>query len=150
MCDPSDEILPWYARGKDIGSSMPPSAGTVQKRGAPLGVHVARVEENKIDLPLGVQPCTVSAPGCHVRRRGSPPSAATTYTSKLPAYSPLKAIHFPSGEKCGFVVWPWKLVTRRATPPARGTTQMFCAYAKAICVALTVGVRSRRVLPLDV
>src|SRR5258708_38778503 len=135
MCDPSVEILPWYARGKVIGASTPPSTGTVQKRGAPLGVQVARVEEKRIDRPSGVQPCTVSAPGCQVKRFGSPPSAATMYTSKLPAYSPEKAIHFPSGEKRGFVVWPWKLVTRPATPPARGTTQRFCAYAKAMCVA---------------
>src|SRR4029078_9351177 len=46
-----------------------------------------------------------------------------------------------------FVVWPWKLVTRRAVPPPRSTTQMLFAYAKAICVALTVGDRSRRVSP---
>ena len=30
-------------------------------------------------------------------------------------------------------------------PPARSTTQMLLAYANAICVALTVGERSRRV-----
>src|SRR5262249_10671014 len=78
---------------------------------------------------------------------GSPPSAATTYTSVLPAYSPLNAIQFPSGEKCGFEVWPWKLVSRRALPPARSTTQMLLAYANAICVALTVGVRNSRVGP---
>jgi hypothetical protein len=49
------------------------------------------------------------------------------YTSKLPAYSPLKAIHLPSGEKCGLVVCPWKLVRRRALPPLRGTTQILFA-----------------------
>src|SRR5260370_39215702 len=106
MCDPSAEIFPWKPRGKDIGSSTPPSTGTVQKRGAPLGDHVARVDENMIERPSGVQPCTVSAPGCQVKRFGSPPSAATTYTSKLPAYSPLNAIHFPSVEKCGVEVCP--------------------------------------------
>src|SRR4051794_40201612 len=68
-----------------------------------------------------------------------------TYTSVLPAYSPLKAIDLPSGEKCGFDVSPWKLVRRRAMPPARSTIQMLFAYANAICVALTVGERSRRV-----
>src|SRR6185436_19702032 len=104
MCVPSAEILPWYARGNGIGCSTPPSAETVQKRGAPLGAQVARLEENRIDLPSGVQPSTRSAPGCHVSRFGSPPSAGTTYTSTLPAYSPLKAIHLPSGEKCGLVV----------------------------------------------
>ncbi len=55
-----------------------------------------------IDLPSGVQPCTVSLPGCQVNRFGSPPSAGTTYTSMLPAYSALKAIDLPSGEKRGF------------------------------------------------
>ena len=58
---------------------------------------------------------------------GSPPLADTMYTSMLPAYSPLNAIRFPSGEKRGLLAWPWKLLTRFASPPARGTTQMFCA-----------------------
>ncbi len=35
---------------------MPPVAGTVQKRGAALGAHVARVDENTIDWPSGVHP----------------------------------------------------------------------------------------------
>src|SRR5512138_158443 len=127
MCDPSAEIFPWYARGNGIGSSTPPPNGTVQNLGAPLGAQVARVEENSIDLPSGVHPSTISAPGCQVNRCGSPPSAETTYTSKLPAYSPLKAIHFPSGEKCGFAVCPWKLVSLLAAPPPRATTQMLFA-----------------------
>src|SRR5436190_16404904 len=104
MRDPSAESFPWKPRGRAIGSSTPPSAGTVQNRGAPLGDQVAREDENMICRPSGVHPCTVSAPGCQVKRFGSPPSAATTYTSRLPAYSPLKAIHFPSGEKCGLEV----------------------------------------------
>src|SRR3954466_4653117 len=124
---PSGEILPMYARGSAIGVSTPPSIGTVQKRGAALGADVARDEAKTIDLPSGVQPCTLSAPGCHVSRFGSPPSAATTYTSTLPAYSPLNAIDLPSGEKCGLVVWPAKLVRRRALPPARSTVQMLLA-----------------------
>src|SRR4051794_25668051 len=106
---------------------MPPVTGTVQKRGAPIGAQLARADENKTDFPSALQPCTTSAPGCHVRRFGSPPSAATTYTSRLPAYSALNAIHFPSGEKCGFDVTPWKLVMRRALPPLRGTVQMLFA-----------------------
>src|SRR5262245_28786147 len=130
-----------------MGSSGPPAAGTVQKRGAAAGAHVARPEANTIALPSGVQPCTTSGTGCHVSRRGSPPSAETTYTSRLPAYSPLNAIHLPSGEKRGLPACPWKLVSRRASPPARGTIQMFCAYANAICVALTVGERSIIVVP---
>src|SRR5215470_11827785 len=106
MRDPSAEIFPWKPRGIVIGSSTPPSTGTVQKRGAPLGDQVARVDENMMALPSGVHPCTESAPGCHVKRFGSPPSADTTYTSRLPAYSPLKAIQLPSDEKCGFEVCP--------------------------------------------
>src|SRR5262245_58526888 len=39
------------------------------------------------------------------------------------------------------MVWPWKLVRRRAMPPGRSTVQMLLAYAKAICVALTGGIR---------
>src|SRR5262252_289158 len=130
-----------------MGSSGPPATGTVQKRGAAAGAHVARPEADTIDFPSGVQPSTTSGPGCHVSRRGSPPSAETTYTSRLPAYSPLNASHLPSGEKRGLLACPWKLVSRRASPPARGTIQMFCAYANAICVALTVGERSIIVWP---
>ena len=29
---------------------------------------------------------------------GSPPSAGTMYTSRFPSYSPVNAIHVPSGE----------------------------------------------------
>ena len=54
----------------------------------------------------------------------------------------LNAISDPSGENFGLVVVPWKLVTRRAMPPARGTIQMLLAYANAICVVLTVGWRT--------
>ena len=75
---PSADTFPWYARGSGSGCSTPPSAGTVQKRGAPLGAHVARVDEKRTDLPSGIQPWTRSAPGCHVRRFGSPPSDGTT------------------------------------------------------------------------
>ena len=127
MRRPSGEILPWNARGSGSASSGPPAAGTVQKRGVAFGAAVARVEAKSTLLPSGVQPCTWSGPGCHVRRVGSPPSEGTTYTSTLPPYSPLKATLRPSGENFGFVVWPWKLVSRRAVPPARSTTQMLLA-----------------------
>src|ERR1041385_3312025 len=110
-----------------MGWSGPPVTGTVQNRGAAAGASVARPEANTIDLPSGVQPSTTSGLGCHVSRLGSPPPPETTYTSALPAYSPLNAIHLPSGEKRGFEACPWKLVSLRASPPARGTIQMFCA-----------------------
>ncbi len=52
-------------------------SGTVQKRGVALGAAVARGDANNTRLPSGVQPWTVSAPGCHVSRVGSPPSVGT-------------------------------------------------------------------------
>src|SRR5689334_6958890 len=87
----------------------------------------------------------MSAPGCQVRRFGSPPSAGTTYTSTFPPYCALNAISLPSGENFGFSVVPRKLVMRRALPPLLSTTQTLFAYANAIWVLLTVGVRSMRV-----
>src|SRR5258708_16446536 len=99
MWVPDGEILPWKARGMSIGSSTPPCAGTVQKRGAPLGAAVARPEAKTMALPSGVQPCTLSAPGCHVKRFGSPPSGGATETAKPPAYSAPEADHLPCGGK---------------------------------------------------
>jgi hypothetical protein len=52
-----------------------------------------------------------------------------------------------SGEKCGLVVCPRKLVRRSAVSRSRATIQMLFAYAIAIWVALTAGVRSNRVGP---
>lgn len=39
--------------------------------------------------------------GYHVRRVGSPPRAATTYTDGVPERLEVNAIHWPSGENCG-------------------------------------------------
>ena len=128
----------------DIGTSNPPAIGTVQKRVVAVGAEAARPLANTMLFPSGVQPCTLSADACHVRRLGSPPIAGMTKTSVLPPYSPLKAIHFPSGESFGLLSLP-TLVNRRAAPPARSTTQMLPAYENAICVALMVGLRNRRV-----
>ena len=44
-----------------------------------------------------------SSAGWNVRRCGTPPVLGTTYTSRLPSYSPVNAMEFPSGEKCGAV-----------------------------------------------
>src|SRR4051812_5991269 len=123
-----------------ITSSNPPATGTVQKRATALGADEARLLENTMLFPSGVQPCTLSAPECQVRRFGSPPVDGTTYTSVLPPYSALNATIFPSGEKCGLFSLP-ALVSRLAEPPARSTIQMLPAYANAMFVALTVGVR---------
>ena len=56
---------------------MPPFAGTVQNRGVAFGADVCRPDANMMLAPSGVQPCTVSAPGCHVSRTGSPPLTGT-------------------------------------------------------------------------
>ncbi len=87
----------------------------------------------------GVQPTTWSGPGCHVSRLGSPPSAGTTKTSWLPSYSPVKAIHFPSGEKRGKYSVPGWDVRRRAMPPASPTTQRSSSAAKTMRVPLMSG-----------
>ena len=63
----------------------------------------------------------------------------------LPSYWALKAMWRPSGEKWGSVSWPWKVVSPMASPPARGTIHRSLAYANAMCVALMVGWRTRRV-----
>ena len=56
---------------------------------------------------------------------GSPPSYATTYTCRVPEYSPENAIHFPSGEIRGYSSYPSsKLVTRCARPPSAEQVQM--------------------------
>src|SRR5439155_5939488 len=51
----------------------------------------------------------------------------------------------PSGEKYGSVSASGVAVSRRAAPPARGTTQRSPAYSKATRSLLTVGRRRRRV-----
>ena len=49
-----------------------------EARRARSAPSVARDELKTIDFPSGVHPWTTSAPGCQVRRFGSPPSAGTT------------------------------------------------------------------------
>src|SRR5690349_10759866 len=51
----------------------------------------------------------------------------------------------PSGENFGSPSTLTVLVSRRATPPLFGTTQMSLAYAKATWSRLTVGLRRSRV-----
>src|SRR6478752_6927981 len=118
-----------------MASSMPPSSGTVKKRGWPEGA-LSRPEVNTMRFPSGVHPSTRSAPGCQVSLFGCPPSAGTRYTFVFPLYSALNATHLPSGDRYGFCVCPPKLVNRLAAPPARGTIQMLFAYAKVIAVEL--------------
>jgi hypothetical protein len=65
----------------------------------------------------------------------------------LPPYSALNATQRPSGDSLGLIVSPWKLVSRRAFPPARSTTQTLLACVNAMCCALTLGMRSSRVVP---
>ncbi len=66
----------------------------------------------------------MSAALWNVSRFGVPPSIGITYTSVLPVYWPLNAIHLPSGEIDGLVSSPGEVVSRRAIPPLRSTIQM--------------------------
>ena len=128
-----------------MGSACGKSASSpTVKNFAPRGAF-SRLDEKTTRCPSGVQPWTMSGPGCHVSRRGSPPSTGTTYTSVLPPYWPENATQRPSGESCGFVSCPGKLVSRRASPPSRSTIQMSFAYENAMWRALTVGSRRSRV-----
>ena len=78
-----------------------------------------RWEAKSTAEPVGVNAWTRSAPGCQVRRFGSPPAAGMTNTSTLPSYSPLKATSEPSGENRGLVSLPGWEVRRREDPPSR-------------------------------
>src|SRR5262249_26011368 len=89
-------------------------------------------------LPSGVQPTAASFAGCHVSLRGSPPAAGMTYTSSFPSYCPVKAIHFPSGEKYGLLSCP-PVVSWRASPPARDTLHRYPPYTNTISRPLIVG-----------
>src|SRR3954467_14750025 len=57
----------------------------------------------------------------NVSRRAGPPDDGMTYTSRLPWYSPVKAIQRPSGENFGLRSRPASEVSRVAAPPDRGT-----------------------------
>src|SRR5208283_4682693 len=55
---------------------------------------------------------------------------------------PVKAIHWPSGEKCGPRLMPGPAVRRMALPPSRLTFQRSLPYMNAMSVRLKVGWRS--------
>jgi len=116
--------------------------GTVNSLGD--GVLEAIAEQIITDLLSGVQPMAVSYPGWAVSRLGTPPSAGMTNASRLWSYSPVNAIHFPSGENLGLLSDPGFEVRRAALPPDRGTDQRSPANSKTIVVALMVGERIRR------
>src|SRR5580704_17675949 len=119
----------------------PPAAETVKRARVPLG-NPSRDEANRIALPSGVHPATMSGPAWNVTRRGVPPLAEIMYTFSLPSYSPVKAIHWPSGEKCGPRLMPGPAVRRIASPPSRLTFQRSLPYMKAMSVRLRAGWRS--------
>ena len=74
---PSGEYVPLAAFGMSNRSGMPPSRETVNSCWW-FVVNTARADVNSTLLPSGVKPWTVSAPGCQVKRFGTPPSDATT------------------------------------------------------------------------
>src|SRR5271170_7192181 len=119
----------------------PPAAGTVKRARVPLG-KLSRGDAKRIFLPSGVHPAAMSGPSWKVTRRGVPPFAEIMYTFSLPAYSPVNAIHWPSGEKCGPRLMPGPAVRRIASPPSRLTFHRSLPYMKAMSVRLKVGWRS--------
>src|SRR5690348_10963245 len=133
---PSGENQASSARHIGSTSGQPPSIPTVYSRSK--SAYASRAERNSTFFPSGVHPSAMSGPGCHVSRRGSPPSAGTTNTSKFPSYSPVNAIQLPSGENIGSPSWP-PVVSCRASPPSRGTLHKYPPYANTIWVLLSVG-----------
>src|SRR5271154_1413588 len=119
----------------------PPAAGTVKRARVPLG-KLSRGDAKRIFLPSGVHPAAISGPSWKVTRRGVPPFAEIMYTFSFPSYSPVKAIHWPSGEKCGPRLMPGPAVRRTASPPSRLTFQRSVPYMNAMSVRLKVGWRS--------
>ena len=135
---PSGEILPWKARGSGIGVSTPPSTGTVQKRGAPLGAHVARAGREEHGLAVG-RPA-LDAVGARMPRQPLRLAAVRRHDVRRPCCRrsrALNAIHLPSGENCGFVV-----CALEARQPARRP-------ARALDDPDVVGVRERDVRRAD-
>src|SRR5580698_276718 len=127
--------------GSGTLAGNPPAAETVNRARVPLG-KLSRCEAKRIFLPSGVHPATMSGPAWKVTRRGVPPLAEITYTFSLPSYSPVKAIHWPSGEKCGPRLIPGPAVRRTALPPWRLTFHRSLPYMNAMSVLLRVGWRS--------
>src|SRR5207248_10519042 len=132
---PTGEYDPPSPRNIGKTSGTPPSRETVYSR--LKSAYDSRPERNKIFFPSGVHPTATSSAGCHVNRFGSPPAAGTTYISALPSYSPVNAIHFPSGENTGFVSCP-PVVNWCASPPSRGTLHKYPPYRNTISVLLIV------------
>ena len=107
-----------------------------------------RVERNRM-LPSGVHPWTSSMDGWKVIRLGVPPSEGITYTSLLPSYSAVNAIHFPSLEKRGSDSLPTPLVRRWASPPLREAFQRSLACTNTTELLLKVGSRNNNVPSWD-
>src|ERR1700679_2562543 len=99
---------------------------------------------NRTSLPPGVQPAARLPVGAHVSRRGTPPSALTTYTSVNPRPLVEYAICVRSGEKYGPAETLPTEVSLLASPPSRATTQISSAYRKAILSWPSEGLRSSR------
>src|SRR5688572_22657566 len=141
---PSGEKLPRNPMYAGSSCAAPPSTGIVHSFRYAVGAD-ARPDAKSTRRPSGVHPRARSPLGLHVKRRGSPPSAATTYTASPPPRFDVKAIHRPSGEICGSVSAAGVLVSRRASPPCRPTTQRSPPWLKAIWVGPREGSRRRRV-----
>ena len=74
---PPGPATPFAAFGIGSGSGMPPASATV-KSWVYRPVNTALPDVNSTAPPSAVNAWTMSAPGCHVSRAGTPPSTGTT------------------------------------------------------------------------
>src|SRR3569833_1838643 len=122
------------------GCGSPPASGTTN--GLLIQVfHASRRLRNTMLAESGVQVSTMllgpqrggassTMSDVNVSRRAVPPADGMTYTSRLPWYSPVNAIHRPSGENRGMTSRPSSAVNRVAAPPERDTDQRNTRAAK--------------------
>ena len=123
MRRPSIDQRPSNANASMTFFSYPPSTDTSYNwllRPLPI----SRDEANSTRLPSMLQPFTVSALECQVRRFGCPPVTGMMYTSVLLSYLAEYAIHLPSGEKNGANSSAGCEVSRVGFLPARSASQM--------------------------
>ena len=127
-------------RDAALGRHRPEARRRIRRR------RSARPDANMIFAPSGVQPCTVSAPGCHVSRAGSPPldrHGVDIGVAGVVGAERDGACRRARSSDCSTGPGSWSAAARRRL--SRSTIQMLFAYANATCVALIDGVRNRRV-----
>ena len=97
-CHPANKILQTLATSAALRPLRPPPA---RYKTGEVRVRFPRGNETALAFHPASSLAAPSCAGCHVSRFGVPPSTGITYTSTLPSYCPVKAIHWPSGENTG-------------------------------------------------